>query len=110
MAKGFGGFSKNMNMQGLLKQAQDMQTKLQKAQEDAKSLTAEGTAGGGAVKVVARGDQQIESITIDSSLSGDVEMIADLALIAVNLALKEVNDKMQKELSKVTGGMNIPGF
>lgn len=110
MAKGFGGIPGNM--QAMLKQAQKMQQELQQAQEEAKSITAEGSAGGGMVKVVANGDNQIVSITIEKEVVDpeDIDMLQDLVVAACNEALKRVQDSVQAEIAKITGGMNIPGM
>ncbi|MBD3376904.1 YbaB/EbfC family nucleoid-associated protein [candidate division KSB1 bacterium] len=100
-------------MSGLLKQAQKMQENLQKVQENLGNLKVEGTAGGGMVKVVANGAQEIEEIKIDPQVIDpeDVEMLEDLVLAAVNQAMESAKAKAQEEMSKVTGGMpNIPGL
>lgn len=110
MTRGFGGIPGNM--QAMLKQAQKMQQDLQKAQDLAKTMTAEGSAGGGVVKAVAGGDYQIKSLTINKEVivPEDSEMLQDLVIAAVNEALKNAQDVVQGELSKVTGGINIPGL
>jgi len=110
MVKGFGGIPGNM--QAVLKQAQKMQEELQKAQEEATSLTAEGSAGGGMVKAVANGENRIVSLQIDKQVVDpqDVDMLQDLIVAAVNEALAKVQETVQERLSKVTGGMNIPGL
>ena len=110
MPRGFNGVPGNM--QAILKQAQKMQQDLQKAQESAKLLTGEGTAGGGMVSAVASGDSKISSIKIDKQVvdPNDVEMLQDLILAAVNEALGKVQEATQAELGKVTCGINIPGL
>lgn len=110
MAKGMGGMPGNM--QQLMKQAQKMQVDMKKAQENAKNIQAEATAGGGMVKVVADGDNQLVSVAIDKEVvdPNDVEMLQDLILAASNEALKKVNDIVQEELQKITGGMSLPGM
>ena len=89
-----------------------MQQQLQEAQEEAKSITAEGSAGGGMVKAVADGENQIVSITIEKDVvdPDDIEMLQDLIVAAANEALKRVQDSVQAEISKITGGMSIPGM
>lgn len=111
MAKGFGG-GLPKNMQGLMKQAQDMQNKLQSAQAEAKEMTAEASAGGGAIKVVVNGKHQIESLEINPSIIDpeDAEILQESITAAVNSALTDVSQKMEEKLSKITGGMNIPGM
>ena len=110
MVKGFGGMPGNM--QAMMKQAQKMQQDLQKAQEEAKTMTAEGSAGGGMVRAVAGGDNRIVSIHIEKQVVDpeDVEMLQDLIVAACNEALTKVQEKVQERLSQVTGGLNIPGL
>ncbi|MDC0359088.1 YbaB/EbfC family nucleoid-associated protein [Oligoflexia bacterium] len=109
MAKGFGGMPGNM--QALMKQAQQMQTDLMKAQEQAESLTSEGSAGGGMVKAVANGKNEITALSIDKEvLTDDVDMLQDLVIAAVNEALRKVQEVVKEQVGKVTGGLNIPGL
>jgi|JI10StandDraft_1071094.scaffolds.fasta_scaffold1645905_1 DNA-binding YbaB/EbfC family protein len=105
--KGFQG-----GMAQLMKQANQMQTRMKKAQEEMATRTFEGSAGGGAVKTVVTGDNQIKSIVINPDVikSGDVEMLQDLVLAAVNDGLKVAKETSAKEMEKITGGMNIPGM
>ena len=110
MSKGFSGIPGGM--QGLMKQAQKMQQDLLRAQEQTKTVKAEGSAGGSMVKVTANGGNQIESIKIEKDVvnPNDVEMLQDLILAACNEALTKVQDQIKSEMAKVTGGMNIPGL
>ena len=110
MAKGFGGVPGNM--QALVRQAQQMQEKLKKAQEGTKTIEIEGSAGGGEVKIIASGENKLVSVTISKELvaSGDVNMIQDLIVLAANDALSKVQEQVQGELGKITGGLNIPGM
>ena len=116
MGKGFkgfpgaGGMPGGANMQALMKQAQKMQEDLQKAQEESLTLTAEGSAGGGVVKVVANGKHEIVSIQIspEAVSKDEVEMLQDLIIAATNEALKKVHEEMSSEMSKITGGMPLP--
>lgn len=103
-----GGF----NMQGLMKQAQKMQEKIQKAQEELKHKTVEATVGGGMIKVVFNGGQEMVSIEIDKEAvdPDDVETLQDLVLSAVNAGLKKSQEMVQEEMGDITGGMNIPGM
>jgi nucleoid-associated protein EbfC len=105
--KGFGG-----GMANLMKQANQMQMKMKKTQEELASREFSGTSGGGAVTVKVNGDQKLLALTINPEVvkSGDVEMLQDLVLSAVNDALKTAKDESAKEMSKITGGMNIPGL
>ena len=110
MKGGFGGMPGGMK--DLLKQAQKMQEQLQKAQEEAGQISAEGSAGGGMVSVVASGDSQITEIKIAKEVvdPNDIEMLQDLVMAATNEALKKSKEAVQQKLSQVTGGMNIPGL
>ena len=108
---GFGGGFPG-NMQDMMKQAQKMQEQLAQVQEEAKNEEAEGSAGGGMVKVVASGSQQIKSVLIEKDVVNpdDVEMLQDLIVAATNEALNNVSTKIQEKMSAVTGGLNIPGL
>ena len=99
-------------MANMMKQAQKLQAKMMKLQEEMAEKTVESTAGGGMVKVVANGRQQIVSIQIEKEVvdPDDVEMLQDLILAAVNDALTNSQEMMTAEMSKLTGGMNIPGL
>ena len=99
-----------MDMNKMMKQARRMQADLAKAQEEAALLTAEASAGGGVIKVVAGGDQSIKSITIDPSVvdPDDVEMLQDLVLTATNDALAQVAELVNIRMSAVTGDLNLP--
>lgn len=97
---------------GIMKQAQMMQQKMAKLQEEAANRTAEATAGGGAVTAVVSGKNQILSLVIKPEAVDpqDVEMLQDLVMAAVNEALKKVQAQFAEEMNKVTGGLNIPGL
>ncbi|BBA68646.1 YbaB/EbfC family nucleoid-associated protein [Geobacter sulfurreducens] len=97
---------------GIMKQAQMMQQKMAKLQEEAANRTADATAGGGAVTAVVSGKNQIVSLVIKPEAVDpeDVEMLQDLVVTAVNEALKKVQSQFAEEMSKVTGGLNIPGL
>lgn len=99
----------NKNM---LKQAQQLQAKLAKAQGELGSMTVEASAGGGAVKAVATGDQKIISIKISSEVvsSDEVDMLEDLVLAAANEALEKSREMASDHLGKLTGGLGIPGL
>ncbi len=96
----------------IMKQAQMMQQKMAKLQEEAAEKTAEATAGGGAVSAVVSGKNQLISLTIKKEAVDpeDVEMLQDLVVSAVNQALAKVQAEMAEQMSKVTGGLNIPGL
>ena len=100
-----------MNKQ-ILKQAQQMQAKLVKAQEELEKATVEASAGGGAVTAVVTGQQRLVSIKIspDAVDPDDVEMLEDLVLAAVNEAMEKAKELAASQLGAVTGGLNIPGL
>ncbi|GBF34383.1 hypothetical protein DCCM_3495 [Desulfocucumis palustris] len=100
------------NMSKMMKQVQKMQSDMVKMQEELGGRTVEATAGGGVVKVVANGKQELVSVEINPEAVDpeDVEMLQDLILTAVNAALNQSRDMVTKEMSKLTGGLNIPGL
>ena len=113
--RGFGGFpgaGGGGNMNQLLAQAQKMQKDMEKAQEEVAALTAEATAGGGAVKAVVNGGHELVSITIDPGVVDpqDVEMLQDLIVAAVNEAVRKVEEASSERLGRVTGGAGMPRF
>lgn len=95
-----------------MKQAQQMQQKMARLQEEASRRTAEASVGGGAVTAVANGKNQVVSLSIrkDAVDPEDVEMLQDLVVSAVNEALKKVQGEVAAEMEKITGGLNIPGL
>jgi DNA-binding YbaB/EbfC family protein len=99
-------------MQGLMKQANQMQLKMKKVQEELATREFEGTSGGGAVQVKVTGDTKVSKVIIGADVmkSGDVEMLQDLILTATNDAIRLAKETSQKEMDKVTGGLNIPGM
>ena len=99
-------------MGNMMKQAQKLQAKMMKLQEELGEQTVETSSGGGMVKVVANGKQQILSIDIEKEVVDpeDVEMLQDLVLAAVNDALVKSQEMVAAEMGKLTGGMNIPGL
>jgi DNA-binding YbaB/EbfC family protein len=99
-------------MGNMMKQAQKLQSKMMKMQEELAEKTVETTAGGGMITVVANGKQQIVSISIEKDVvdPDDVEMLEDLVLAAVNDALTKSQEMVSGEMSKLTGGLNIPGL
>lgn len=101
------------NMQKLMKQAQKMQNDMARTQEELKNLQVEGVSGGGMVKVVANGAQEVLSISIDPQIVDpeDVEMLEDLVLAAIKDALTASHEMASQEMAKVTGGMGgLPGM
>ena len=100
------------DMGKMMKQAQQLQSKMLKLQEEMADKTVETTSGGGMVKVVANGRQQVLSIQIEKEVvdPDDVEMLQDLVLAAINDALIKSQEMATEEMSKLTGGLNIPGL
>jgi DNA-binding YbaB/EbfC family protein len=98
-----------MNVQQLMKQAQQMQEKLQKQME---SIVVDATAGGGMVSVKVNGQKQLLSIQIDPEVfsGGDKDMLQDLIVAAVNEGVRKVDEAMQQQLGSLTGGLKIPGL
>jgi len=103
MSKGFGN---------LLKQAQMMQQKMARLQDELEGRSFEATAGGGMVTAVVDGKQRLQSLTIQPEAvdPDDVEMLQDLVMAAVNEAVKSSQEQLKKEMGKLTGGMGIPGL
>ena len=101
-----------MKMNNLMKQAQKMQKQMMEIQEELANRTVEASVGGGMVTVVANGQQDILSIRIDPEVVDptDVEMLQDLILAAVNEAHRRAQELMNEEMSKLTGGLKIPGL
>ena len=97
-------------MNELIRQAQLMQKKMLKAQEETGKKEIETSVGGGMVTVRATCGGEVLSVAIDKSVLEDVDMLQDMVLSAVNEALKKGKDQMQAEMSQITGGMKIPGL
>jgi|WetSurMetagenome_2_1015567.scaffolds.fasta_scaffold685327_2 nucleoid-associated protein EbfC len=100
-----------MNRQ-MMQQAQQLQARLAKAQEDLANVTLEVSSGGGAVKVTVDGQQNIKSIKISKEVVNpeDVEMLEDLVLTAVTEAITKSQEAASKQLGSITGGFKIPGL
>ena len=98
-----------MNIQQMMKQAQQMQDQLQKQMAE---LKVEATAGGGMVTVVVNGAKQIQSLKIDPEVvsKDDVEMLQDLILAAINDAHRKVDEQLGQQMQGLMGGLNIPGL
>lgn len=113
MAKkgGFGGkMPGGMNMNNLLKQAQKMQADMEKSQAELEEKEVEASVGGGAVIVKMNGKKEVTDIEIKPEVvdPDDVEMLQDLLLSAVNQAIREIEEIQKSQMSKYTGGMNLP--
>jgi DNA-binding YbaB/EbfC family protein len=104
--KGMGDLGK------LMKQAQEMQSKMARVQEELAGREVEGTAGGGMVTVRMNGKQELLSVKIkpDAVDPEDVEMLEDMLMAAFSEARRQAEDLMQKEMAKATGGMGLPGM
>ncbi len=113
MKKGFQGMGGGMpNMNNMMKQVQQMQKKMQEVQEEVEKRELEVSAGGGAILVKINGKKEVLSIDIKPEAidPDDVEMLQDLIVAAVNEAIRSAEEMVSKEMSKVTGNMNIPGL
>ena len=101
-----------MNMNNLMKQAQQMQKRMLDIQEELATRTVEATVGGGMVIAVANGQQELVSLTISPEVvdPDDIEMLEDLIVAAVNEARHQAQELMTQEMSKLTGGVKIPGL
>ena len=99
-------------MGNMMKQAQKQQAKMLRLQDELAEKTIESTAGGGMVKVVANGKQQIVAIQIEKEVvdPDDIEMLQDLIMAAVNDALTKSQEMVSAEMAKLTGGLSIPGL
>lgn len=93
------------NMQNMMKQAQQMQ---QKMQEEIAAIRVEASAGGGMVNVSMDGQKNLLSVKIDAEVAGDVEMLQDLVLAAVNEATKKVDAESQSKMGGMLGGLGLP--
>lgn len=100
------------NMNDLLRQAQVMQNKIAKLQQEMAEKEVEASAGGGMVKVVMNGRQEMKFITIDKSVmeSGDTEMLQDLIITAVNEAVRIGRANLDREMANISGGIHLPGM
>jgi len=98
--------------QRILKQAQELQARMAKIQEELANTTVEGTSGGGAIKVIVNGQQEIQSIKISPEVVDpqDVEMLEDLVLSAVKDAMSRSQELAAKKMGALTGGLKIPGL
>ena len=99
------------NMQGMMKQAQQMQ---QRMQEEIEKITAEGTAGGGMVTVKMDGHKRVLGVTIDKEAAGDAEMLQDMVLAAVNEGIRAAQERAEAKMGGIAGGgmggLGLPGM
>jgi len=96
----------------IMKQAQKLQSKIAQIQEEMAHKTVESSVGGGMVKAVANGKQELLSIKIDPEIikSEDVEMLEDLIVAAINDVIKKSQEMVSQEITKISGGLKIPGL
>lgn len=99
-------------MGDLLKQAQEMQSRMAKIQEELASKTVQGSSGGGMVHVTVNGQFNIVAVQIEASVvnPAEKEMLEDLILAAVNDGMRKARELASSEMSKLTGGLKIPGL
>ena len=100
------------NMNAMIRQAQKMQDEISELQEEIEAREFSATAGGGAVQVVVTGKKSIKSLTIQPEVVDpeDIEMLQDLVISAINEAINNVEDTTETEMSKITGGVSLPGL
>jgi DNA-binding YbaB/EbfC family protein len=92
----------------MLRQMQQVQDRMSKLQKELESDTVEATAGGGAVTVVATGTQKLVSVRIDPEAAGDVEMLSDLVVVAVNEAMEKSKQMASERMQALTAGLGLP--
>ena len=92
----------------MLRQVQQMQDRMAKAQKELEDETVEATSGGGAVRVLATGAQKVVSVKVDPGATEDVEMLQDLILAAINEALEKSRELQATKMQAVTGGLGLP--
>ena len=109
---GFPGMGMGGNMQQLARQAQKRQQKRAEMQEELEARKYEASAGGGMVSVKVNGKKELLSLSIKPEAvdPDDVEMLEDMVMAAVNEALRTATETTEREMSKLTGGMNMPGL
>ena len=100
------------NMNAMIRQAQKMQDEISELQEEIEAREFSATAGGGAVQVVVTGKKSIKSLTIQPEVVDpeDIEMLQDLVSSAINEAINTVEETTETEMSKITGGVSLPGL
>ncbi len=106
--KNMGGNPQNMN--SMIRQAQKMQDQITELQDDIEAREFSATAGGGAVEVVMTGKKTVKSLTIKPEVAEDIEMLQDLVIAAVNEAVGQIEQTTEDEMSKITGGVSLPGL
>ncbi len=96
----------------MMRQAQKLQAEMERVQKELTSRTVEATAGGGMVRAVVNGDKQLVELVLDKQVvdPGDIEMLQDLIIAAVNEAARQAEEMVQREIAKLTGGLGLPGL
>lgn len=96
----------------MIRQAQELQQRMMKLQEDLEAATVEASAGGGAVKVVVNGKMRLESLEIEPEVlaSEEPEMVQDLVVAAVNEGIEKAQEMASSRMNALTGGLNLPGL
>lgn len=94
----------------MMRQAQQLQNRLAKAQQELEGLSVEGSAGGGVVRVTMSGKQEVTAVVIEPEAAEDVDLLQDLVAAAVNDAFARTQELAAEKMGSVTGGMNIPGL
>ncbi len=106
------GKGRGNSMQNLIRQANQMQAKMKQLQEELGDKEYKATSGGGAVEVTIKGENTVAALSINPDIfkDGDAEMLQDMVITALNEALTTAKTDQEAEMSKLTGGMNIPGL
>ncbi len=102
----------SFNYGNMMKQAKIMQKKMEEIQEELKEMKFEASSGGGVVKVIANGDQEILEVKINKEMvdKDDLDMLEDMIMVASNDAIKQSKEESKNRIAGLTGGLNIPGF
>ena len=99
-----------MDMNMLMRQAQNMQRQLEKKKKEVEEKEFVVTSNGGAITVTIMGNKKVNKIEIDEDLLDDKDMLQDLLTVAINEAIKKVDDEMSKVMNEAAGGMRMPGM
>ena len=110
LPKGMGGGPQNM--QSMIRQAQKMQEDIEAKKAELEEKEYVVTSGGGMVEITLKGNHEVKSIGLNPEVvdPDDVEMLEDMLVAALNEAMRQIEEESERELSSVTGGMNIPGL
>jgi nucleoid-associated protein EbfC len=106
----FGGLGNLGNLAGMLKQAKSLQENMQKMQEELAAQRFEADAGAGMVRAEVNGKGELVRLKIDPQAASDVELLEDMVVSAVSAAARKSQEAMKGEMSKLTGGLNLPGL